>query len=143
VQSFIGSKWQSFANYGKDVYYRFKKNPKINWRNLLLGVVIQKLLRVADDASNGEVKAFIFDDTTIEKTGRKIEGVSKVWNHVIGRSVLGYQLLVMGYYDGVLFIPVDFSFHREKGKNSKKPYGLKAKHLKHVKKKLVFKEEKN
>jgi hypothetical protein len=141
VHSFIGSKWQSFANYGKDVYYRFKKNPKINWRNLLLGVVIQKLLRVADDASNGEVKAFIFDDTTIEKTGRKIEGVSKVWNHVIGRSVLGYQLLVMGYYDGVLFIPVDFSFHREKGKNSKKPYGLKAKHLKQQYRKKTCKKE--
>lgn len=41
-----------------------------------------------------------------------------------------YQLLTMGLYDGTMFIPVDFSFHREKGKNKKNKYGLKPKYFK-------------
>ena len=141
VHRFINSSWCSFVDYGKDVYYRLKKNSNINWRGLLLGTAIQALKTLKPYKSNSkEVKAFIFDDTTIKKTGSKIEGVSRVWNHVINKAVLGYQLLVMGYYDGTMFIPVNFSFHREKGKNKKTPYGLKPKHYKKQKKKKRAKE---
>jgi len=51
-----------------------------------------------------------------------------VWNHVLQKAVLGYQLLVMGLYDGSIFIPINFSFHREKGRNKKKLFGLKPKY---------------
>jgi hypothetical protein len=71
----------------------------------------------------------IFDDTILQKTGKYIEKISRVWDHVTKRSVLGFKLLVMGYWDGVSFIPIDFSFHREPGKNKEKPYGLKKKEL--------------
>jgi len=46
----------------------------------------------------------------------------------------------MGYYDGVLFIPIDFSFHREKGNNKKNLYGLKPRHYKEHYKKKVCKQ---
>ncbi len=36
----------------------------------------------------------------------------------------------MGLYDGTVFIPINFSFHREKGSNKKLKYGLKLKYLK-------------
>ena len=141
VHRFINSSWSCFVDYGKDVYYRLKKNANINWRGLLLGTVIQALKTLKPYQSNSkQVKAFIFDDSTIKKTGYKIEGVSRVWNHVINKAVLGYQLLVMGYYDGTMFIPVNFSFHREKGKNNKTPYGLKPKHYRKQKKKKRAKE---
>jgi hypothetical protein len=71
----------------------------------------------------------IFDDTILQKTGKYIEKISRVWDHVTKRSVLGFKLLVMGYWDGVSFIPIDFSFHREPGKNKEKPYELKKKEL--------------
>ena len=119
----------TFVNHGKDVYYRLKKNNKIDWRNFLLAVVRQSLLTLKNNESDQGIKAFIFDDTTIKKTGQKIEGTSRVWNHVISRTVLGYQLLVMGYYNGTIFIPINFSFHREKGRNKKTPYGFKTKAL--------------
>ena len=35
----------------------------------------------------------------------------------------------MGLYDGTMFMPVNFSFHREKGKNKKMKFGLKNKQL--------------
>ena len=36
-------------------------------------------------------------------------------DHVTGRFLIGYKLLVCGYWDGDNFIPVDFSLHRERG----------------------------
>ena len=36
----------------------------------------------------------------------------------------------MCYYDGTSNLPLDFSLHREKGKNEQKPYGLTKKQLK-------------
>ena len=58
----------------------------------------------------------IFDDTTVRKSGRKMEKLGRVWDHVEQRSILVYKILVMLYWDGKSFIPVDFSIHREKGK---------------------------
>jgi hypothetical protein len=37
---------------------------------------------------------------------------------------LGFKLLFMLYWDGKSSIPLDFSLHREKGKNESKPYGM-------------------
>lgn len=114
----------------KDVFYRLKNNMLINWRYILwlFAVKFQKITS-ADNTDNEHVKCLIFDDTTLEKTGKFIEKVSYVWDHVQNRCVPGFKLLMMGYWDGVSFIPLDFSIHSEKGKNKKRPYGLKPKHL--------------
>jgi hypothetical protein len=42
----------------------------------------------------------IFDDTVIEKSGKKMEFIGKVWDHVIQRLSLCYKVLVMLYRDG-------------------------------------------
>jgi len=130
VHSFSNSHWREFFGYGKDVYYRLKNNSKINWRKLLFGVVKQVIALKKERLTNAsnenkKITAFIFDDTCIPKTGFQIEGGSRIWNHVIQKSIFGFQLLVMGLYDGSIFIPINFSFHREKGR--KKRFGLTAK----------------
>jgi len=99
VYGFTGSYWNRFAGFGKDAYYRLKNNPGINWRVFLIGVVKQvsgilKEKGITTDINTSAIKAFVFDDTPIAKTGHAIEGVSRVWNHVINSSILGYQLLV-------------------------------------------------
>ena len=38
IHKFINSYWTKFAVFGKDVYYRLKNNPEINWRKLLFAV---------------------------------------------------------------------------------------------------------
>ena len=130
VYHFVKIYWNKFAGYGKAVYYRLKNNPRINWRKFLFAVVKRSISTVSGSQwSKGvgkRLRAFIFDDTTLQKTGIFIEGVSKVWNHVIQGIVLGYQLLVMGYYDGTMLLPLNFSFHRERGKNKRLKFGLKA-----------------
>jgi hypothetical protein len=112
------------------VFYRIKNNPSINWR-FILYLFAGKFVKITGKENTGEpgVKCLIFDDTTIEKTGKLIEKASYVWDHVQNRCILGFKLLVMGYWDGVSFIPLDFSLHREKGKNKKKPFGLRPKHM--------------
>ena len=135
VYGFTSSYWNRFAGFGKDAYYRLKNNPGINWRGFLIGVVkqVSGILEEKGITPNNiasAVKVFVFDDTTTAKAGYMIEGVSRVWNHVIQKSILGYQLLVMGLYDGSMFIPINFSFHREKGKNKKNIYGLKPRQYK-------------
>ena len=118
----------------KDVYYRALENQKVDWRKLLLLFISRYL--VIDKKSSGTVddfKCLIFDDTDLPKSGRKIEGISKPFNHVTKQFAFGYKLLVAGYWNGSVFIPVDFSFHREQ-KESKKKYGLTKKERKAQKK---------
>ena len=50
----------------------------------------------------------------------RIEGVSRVYDHVEGRCVLGYKLLLSTFFDGKTTIPCDFSLHQEKGKKETK-----------------------
>ena len=115
----------------KDVYYRTLANQKINWRNILL-LFVKRYLQLDTKFSKSEdnVKCLIFDDTEIAKSGKTIEGVSKIHSHVTKRFIFGYKLLVAGYWNGSVFIPVDFSFHRENKKNKKKKYGLSKKEIK-------------
>lgn len=51
--------------------------------------------------------------------------MSRVYDHVYGRCVLGFKLLLLAVSDGISTLPVDFSLHREKGRNGS--YGLSGK----------------
>lgn len=118
---------------GKDVFYEFKNNNKINWRKFLNSVVKKYIKIVEEKAEPSQqqlLKCFIVDDTTCEKTGKRIEMIGRVFDHVVHKSILGFKFLVLGYWDGKSFLPVDFSIHGEKGKNPDKPQGMKKKDLK-------------
>lgn len=107
----------------------------MNWWNLLLLFVKRYLSLEQKFATPKDVhKCLIFDDTDIGKRGKKIEGASKVFDHVNHRFIFGFKLLVAGYWNGSLFIPVDFSFHRENKDNKSKKYGLSKKQWKQQKK---------
>jgi len=61
----------------------------------------------------GTARCLIFDNTDLSKMGNTIEGVSKIYNYVSNIYYLGFKLLVAGYWNGSVFIPIDFSLHRE------------------------------
>lgn len=103
----------------KDALYDIKNNPLINWRKLL-SLHAKRFIYLINNNINlksDKVTAFIADDSLIEKTGKKIEKVGFVHNHTSSGEtyILGYKLLVLGFWDGESFIPIDFSLHREKG----------------------------
>ncbi len=118
----------------KDTCYRALANQKMDWRNLLLLFVKRYLSLDRDFSTPGDGhKCLIFDDTDLGKRGKKIEGVSKTFDHVGHRFIFGFKLLVAGYWNGSVFIPVDFSFHRENKDNKKNKYGLTQKQRKQQK----------
>ncbi len=127
IHGLTSSKDKGLGQSGKDSYYRILANKKINWRVFLAQFVKQYLLKEEFfTPSQDATKCLIFDDTDLSKTGKTIEGVSKIYNHVSKTYYLGFKLLVAGYWNGSVFIPVDFSLHRE-SKTSKLKYGLTAK----------------
>ncbi|MCK5906553.1 MAG: transposase [Flavobacteriales bacterium] len=131
IWSYVSSSVYTDTVGKKDVFYRMMKMQNINWRSILF-LFVRKYIDIAEgslDASDkGKKKrCVIFDDTDMEKRGKKIEGISKIFNHVFKKFFFGFKLLVAGYWDGYVFIPVDFSFHRE---SKKKNYGLNKKERK-------------
>lgn len=100
----------------KDTFYELKNNSMLNWRALLLGMAKRFQVLLSSNSNNDTplVRALILDDTTVAKTGKNIERTGYVHDHVSGTFILGYKILVVGYWDGVSFIPLDFSIHREK-----------------------------
>lgn len=100
----------------KDVYYDVKNNEFIDWRTLLFlhAKRFRYLMLQNQSTIIKGIQAIIFDDTPIEKTGKKTEKLSGMFDHVSGGYIFGYKLLVCGFWDGGSFIPLDFSFHREK-----------------------------
>ena len=100
----------------KNPYYDLLGNEYINWRSILY-LFARRYLNLSGRIAeySGKIRALIFDDSPIEKSGKKIEAVSKMHDHVTGRYIFGYKLLVCGYWNGDNFIPVDFSLHRERG----------------------------
>ena len=100
----------------KNPYYDLLGNEYISWRTILY-LYAKQYLRLSGRiaACCVKIRALIFDDSPIEKCGKKIEAVGKMHDHVTDRYIFGYKLLVCGYWDGNNFIPVDFSLHRERG----------------------------
>jgi len=100
----------------KNPYYDLLGNEHISWRTILY-LFAKRYLSLSGRIAeySGKIRALIFDDSPIEKSGKKIEAVSKMHDHVTGRFLFGYKLLVCGYWDGDNFIPIDFSLHRERG----------------------------
>ena len=101
----------------KNPYYDMLSNENVPWRVILYFFAKRYLHLVSRlaDHSKQRIRALIFDDSPLGKTGWKIEAVSKIHDHVTGLYILGFKLLVSGYWDGNSFIPIDFSLHRERG----------------------------
>jgi len=106
----------------KDAYYTAKNNEHIDWHQLLLLMALRfrALIKSRSTLQKDGITALIADDSPIKKTGKKMEKVSMVHDHVTNSFILGFKLLVLGFWDGGSFIPVNFSIHREKGSKLKK-----------------------
>ena len=131
VNSYLNSPTGEGSTMGKDVFYRLKNSPFICWRMLMWHLVHRFLTVTSKDSDVDDTSSryLIFDDTTLSKTGKRIEKIGKVWDHVTNSYVLGFKLLVMMCWDGKSSIPLDFSLHREKGKNQERPFGMSKKQI--------------
>ena len=133
VNAFYKSQYEGITQMQKDVIYRLKNNENMPWRKLLYGVCKKFQQLVNPQGEIDSKSAFILDDTADIRTGRRIENISFVHDHVGGKSKkgskLGFKKLVLGYHDGKNILPLDFSIHSEKklkGKKRKEQYKKKC-----------------
>ncbi|MCT4601390.1 MAG: transposase [Marinifilum sp.] len=116
----------------KNTFYRFKNDYRINWRSVLskCNKTLFAQIDEASDKCDEAVRCLIIDDTDFEKSTYKTEHISKIWSHVNHRRLFGFKGLFLGLWDGKSFFTLDFSLHKEKGRNKKKPFGLSVKQRK-------------
>lgn len=121
VYSMYKKNFYNLLETGKNCYYRMLNRPAMDWRRLMNYVVIRFycILRKEGIAPDGENSCAIIDDTTMEKSGKRMERISKVFDHVQMRCVLGYKCLLSAFFDGKSTLPFDFSLHEERGDDGK------------------------
>jgi hypothetical protein len=98
------------GNYGmaKDTVYRLLNSVHINWRRFLLLLssrVIRDQIEPLTDATN--MKVLIADDTLYRRNrSKKVELLSRVFDHTDHRYYRGFRMLTLGWSDGISFLPV-------------------------------------
>ena len=132
VSQLVKDEYSGIVKMKKDTIYRFKNNEKAPWRSLLMNVAKVFRQKTSDKNLASGVKvvtAFIIDDTLLRHAGWKIENLTRVFDHCLRKTFYGFKELVLGYFDGLSIIPVDFSMHSEK---ALKPDKRKKQHKKDV-----------
>ena len=132
VYQYSASNYKGILEASKNTFYRFKNNSLIPWRSILYSVFgkLNNQIREKGSEDIDSPRCLIIDDTDLCKTGKHIEHAGMIWSHTLQRSILGFKGLFLGLWDSKSFMALDFSLHKEKGQNSKKPFGLKRQELK-------------
>lgn len=115
VRSFLSGSFARLFQNEKSAFYRFAQNSFFDWRKVLYALSRQlKKQDVKAENISTKPTALIIDDSTIRKSGREIEGVSMVYDHVANKSVIGFQLLGLSWFNGTYSHFIDFSLVAEK-----------------------------
>jgi len=121
VQQLMNSGYSKETPKRKDVYYDFLKNGNIDWRRIL-SLFSKQFFKIVeekgDDSGSNTPKCLIIDDTQLDKTGKTMEFIGKVFNHCSHKYELGMKVLTLGFWDSKSFVPMDFSIHNEPGKKN-------------------------
>ena len=93
----------------KNAAYELMKNPRHNWRKLLLLLAVKVTNFFSLLVSEEREKVLIFDDSTYDRSRSKVvELLAWIFDHNSGRSLKGFKLLTLGWSDGASFLPLDF-----------------------------------
>ena len=95
--------------FAKDTVYRFMKMVQINWirfTTILAGRIIKEAIRPLD--SQERVNVLIIDDSMFERSrSKKVELLTKVYDHAKHAYKFGFRMLTLGWSDGNTFLPIN------------------------------------
>jgi hypothetical protein len=99
--------------FGKDVMYRFLSETAFQWHQFLQRLSSTVVLKFYKPLTNPDrMDVFILDDTVIHRErSKKAEYLSWVYDHVLDKSVKGYQMLTLLWSDGSSHVPLSFTLH--------------------------------
>ena len=94
----------------KNTYYRFLNDSHFNWGRFI-SLLSAKVILVIEKLTDAKrEKCLVLDDSVIERErSKKVELLARVFDHVIGKTVRGFNLLTLGWTDHYSFIPVGFN----------------------------------
>ena len=94
--------------FAKDTLYRFMKMTHINWirfTTVLSGRIIKEAITPLDSEDRANV--LIIDDSMLERNrSKKVELLTKVYDHAEHAFKFGFRMLTLGWSDGSTFLPV-------------------------------------
>ena len=98
------------SDVGKDAAYDLLKACTYNWRRFLL-IIGTRLHRVFNRLTNDQRESvLIIDDSPYDRSrSKKVELLSRVFDHSTGRFIRGFRLLTVCWSDGVSCLPLDFA----------------------------------
>lgn len=98
------------ADVGKDAAYDLLKACTYNWRRFLL-ITGTRLHRIFDRLTSDQRESvLIIDDSPYDRSrSKKVELLSRVFDHSTGRYLRGFRLLTVCWSDGVSCLPLDFA----------------------------------
>ena len=106
---FLGSKKQDIAC-SKNTYNRFLNDCHYNWRGFITMLATQVIAYFDTLTCADRFKALVIDDSVINRNrSKRVELLAFIFDHVIGKTVKGFNLLTIGWTDGYSFIPVAFN----------------------------------
>lgn len=95
--------------FAKDTVYRFMKMIQINWirfTTILSGRIIKEAILPLDSEYRANV--LIIDDSMFERNrSKKVELLTKVFDHAKHAYKFGFRMLTLGWSDGSTFLPVN------------------------------------
>jgi hypothetical protein len=103
VHLFLASQFEQ-ATASKSAFYRFLENANYNWSHFIFLLSVRLYKKVKDELK--QTLYFVLDDTTEAVTGKLVEGCSYIFDHKLGKTVIGHQKLVLGMFNGARFIPI-------------------------------------
>lgn len=107
--------------FAKDTVYRFMKMIQINWirfTTILAERIIKEAIRPLD--SEERVNVLIIDDSMYERNrSKKVELLTKVYDHVKHAYKFGFRMLTLGWSDGNTFLPVNSILLSSENKKSR------------------------
>ena len=95
--------------FAKDTVYRFMKMLQINWirfTTILSARIIKDAIVPLDSKERANV--LIIDDSMFERNrSKKVELLTKVYDHAKHAYKFGFRMLTLGWSDGSTFLPVN------------------------------------
>jgi hypothetical protein len=87
------------------VLYDFLGREDINWRGL--SNELARRVYQENEIGSRSQRAFVVDDTSKARAGRKVEGTSCYFDHTEGRTRKGHQVLQLGLAGEKGFLPIE------------------------------------
>ena len=95
--------------FSRDSAHRFLCNPKYDWQSLMfyIATFIIRFICELNKDNKEQINCLIVDDTMIERNrGKKVELLSRQFNHVIGKNSKSFYWFSLRRTDGINHIPV-------------------------------------